>query len=150
MYSMQHKYFLSQNKILPTMDTEDLSKLPASSDSEHGSENDGTRESGSEAINSESLPLNSEVIDQIHGEVPGAISGVLDENMDALMEDDFEKGSNSVTPPVGFEMTNSVADVEKLENEILSVQSEINFSNLKKNAALSSRREIDANCILFL
>lgn len=129
------------------MDTEDLIKLPASSNSEHGSENDGACESGSEAINSESLPLDSEVIDQIHGEVPGAISGVLDENMDALMEDDFEKGGNSATPPVGLEMTNSVADVGKVENEILSVQSEINFSNLKKNAALSSRREIDANSL---
>ncbi|KAH6832170.1 hypothetical protein C2S53_007448 [Perilla frutescens var. hirtella] len=139
------------------METEDLIKLPASSNSDHGSENGDACESGSEAINSESLPSNSEVIEEIHGEAPGAVAGVLDENMDALMEDDFEKGPNcnSATAPIGFEMTNSVADVGKpvpvssvhTENGFLSIQSEISFSNLKKNDTLSSKRELDANSL---
>ncbi|XP_057769917.1 uncharacterized protein LOC130989824 isoform X2 [Salvia miltiorrhiza] len=95
------------------------------------------------------------VTEEIHGEDPGAILGVLDENMDALMEDDFERGpnSNAVTPPIGLEITDSVADVEKVVsvrsahrgNGFLSVQSEINVGNLKKNEVLSSKREIDAN-----
>ena len=139
------------------METEDLIKLPASSNSEHG-DNDNTCESGPEAISSESLHLNSEVTEEINGEDPGATVGVLDENMDALMEDDFEGGpnSNGVTPPVGLGITDSVANVEKVAsvssmlhgNGFVSVQSEISVSNLKKNEVLSSKMELDAKCIL--
>ncbi|XP_047959582.1 zinc finger CCHC domain-containing protein 8 [Salvia hispanica] len=138
------------------METEDLIKLPASSNSEHG-DNDNTCESGPEAISSESLHLNSEVTEEINGEDPGATVGVLDENMDALMEDDFEGGpnSNGVTPPVGLGITDSVANVEKVAsvssmlhgNGFVSVQSEISVSNLKKNEVLSSKMELDAKSI---
>lgn len=108
---------------------------------EHG-ENDNTCESGPEAVNSESVPLNSEV-----EEDTGGITGVLDENMDAMMEDDFENGPN----------INTVADVERVVsissvhkgNGFLSVQSELSVGNFKRNETLSSKREVDAICILF-
>ncbi|KAL1538890.1 zinc finger CCHC domain-containing protein 8-like [Salvia divinorum] len=138
------------------METEDLIKLPASSNSEHG-ENDNTCESGPEAINSEPLHLNSEVTEEIHREDPGATLGLLDETMDALMEDAFERGPNinGVTSPVGSGITDSVANVEKVVyvssmlhgNGFPSVQSETSVSNLKKNEVLSSTRELDAKSI---
>ncbi|KAL3833433.1 hypothetical protein ACJIZ3_008169 [Penstemon smallii] len=46
------------------MESEDLIKLPASSISEHISEDDGMCESGCEAIEAESLPTNSELKDE--------------------------------------------------------------------------------------
>lgn len=146
MYSMQCRYTFTES-ILPTMETEDIIKLPASSNSEHG-DNEDTCESDPEAVNSEYLHLNSGVEKEIHGEDTGAIKSVLDENMDAMMEDDFEKGPNS----------NTVADVERVVsvssahngNGFLSVQSQISVSNFKKNETLSSKREVDAICILFL
>lgn len=122
------------------METEDIIELPASSNTEHG-ENENTSESGPEAVNSEFVPLNSVEEDT------GGITGVLDENMDAMMEDDFENVPN----------INTVADVERLVsissvhngNGFLSVQSELSVGNFRRDETLSSKREVDAICILF-
>ncbi|KAI3452128.1 hypothetical protein Pfo_008793 [Paulownia fortunei] len=139
------------------METEDLIQLPASSNSGHGSENDDPYESGCEAIKSDSLPLNSEVLDEINEEAPGTILDGSHENMDTLMMTDFEKDVDNNTPalPVGFETTDSVAVVEKMtsvssvhaENGSLSVQSEMSFSHHKKDETLLSKREIHASPI---
>ncbi|PIM97777.1 hypothetical protein CDL12_29748 [Handroanthus impetiginosus] len=98
--------------------TEDFIKLPVSSNSGHGNENDDPYESGGEAINSDSLPLKSDAVDEVNGEAPRTITDV------------------------GFEMTESVAVVEKTtsvssvraENGSLAIQSE--FSNTKKDETL--------------
>ncbi|KAK6129096.1 hypothetical protein DH2020_037169 [Rehmannia glutinosa] len=137
------------------METEDIIKFPASSNSGHGSENDDPHELGCEAINSDSLPLNSEVIDEINEAAPGTMSN--DEELDMSMSSDSEENVDRNTPalPVVFEKTDSVEVVGKMtsvssvhaENGSLSVQREISFTNHKKDETLLCKKEIDASSL---
>ncbi|KAL0377832.1 UNVERIFIED_CONTAM: Zinc finger CCHC domain-containing protein 8 [Sesamum radiatum] len=141
------------------METEDLIKLPASSNSEHGSENDDQYESGWVAIKSGSPPLNSEALDEINGNATGTMLDSVHENIGASTMTDCKKDAGNSTPalPVGFELTESVAVVEKIsvssvhvENGSLAVKSEISLSNHKNDETTLGKREIDtAGCILF-
>lgn len=148
-----------QKQILHRMETGDLIKLPVSSNSENGNEHSDTCESGCEAIISDPIPLTSEVVENIN-ETPGAVSDGLNENMDSLITStESEKLADSNTTALQFdlEMTNSVAEIETMasisfvhaENGPLPVQSEVSFSNREKNETFSSKREVDASCILF-
>ncbi|KAG8384531.1 hypothetical protein BUALT_Bualt04G0127600 [Buddleja alternifolia] len=136
--------------MIPSMETEDLIKLPASSNSGDANENDDKCESGYEAIEADSLPLNSDVKGEINGKDPGSISDDLQENLETLVTTDIEIDADNNTPslPVGIEFTESVAVVEKLtstgnvhpENESVAVQSESSFTYHKKDGILSSER----------
>lgn len=104
------------------------------------------------------IPVISEVIEKID-ENPGAVSEGLNESTDSLMTTESAKLLESNTPALQFdlEMTNSVPEVETMasisymhtENGSLPVQSEVSFSNCEKNETFSSKREVDAICILF-
>ncbi|XP_011099291.1 zinc finger CCHC domain-containing protein 8 [Sesamum indicum] len=133
------------------METEDLTKLPASSNSEHGSENDDQYESGCEAIKSDSPPLNSEALDEINGDATGTMLGGVHENIGASTMTDCKKdaGNSTRVLPVGFEFTESVAVVENIsvssvhvENGSPAVKSEISLSNHKNDETSLGKREI--------
>ncbi|KAL8471922.1 hypothetical protein ACS0TY_029235 [Phlomoides rotata] len=136
------------------METGDSIKLPVSSNSENGNDLSDTCESGCEAIISDSIPLTSEVIENID-ETPGAVSDGVNENMDSLMTTESEKLADSdiTALQIDLEMTNSVAEVETMasisfvhaENGSLPVQSEVRFSS--KNETFSSKREADASSL---
>ncbi|KAL6526252.1 hypothetical protein OROMI_029892 [Orobanche minor] len=135
------------------MMTEDLIELPASRNSRHGSENGDPCQLGCEAAKSDSLPLNSEVTDEINVEAAGTVSN--DEDVDMSISSNSEENVDHNIPdlPVGFENTDSAEVVEKMtsissvhaENGSLSVQGEISFSNNKKDETLLCEKEIDAN-----
>ncbi|KAL0350563.1 UNVERIFIED_CONTAM: hypothetical protein Sradi_4205500 [Sesamum radiatum] len=141
------------------MGTEDLIKLPASSNSEHGSENDDQYESGCEAIKSGSTILNSKALDEINGDATGTMLDGVHENIGTSAMTDCQKDVGNSTPvlPIGFELTESVAIVDKVsvssvhvENGSLAVKSEISLSNHKSDETTLGKREIDtAGCILF-
>ncbi|GFQ04623.1 zinc finger cchc domain-containing protein 8 [Phtheirospermum japonicum] len=145
--------YAHSEQLLLTMVTEDLIKFSASSNSGHGSENDNPHELGCEAIKPDSLPLKSEVIDEINEEAAGTLSN--GEDVDMSISSDSEETVDRNTPAisVGFERTDSV-EVEKMtsissvhaENGSVSVQREISFSN-KKDETLLCEKEIDASSL---
>ncbi|KAL3629539.1 hypothetical protein CASFOL_026761 [Castilleja foliolosa] len=94
------------------MVTEDLIKLPASSNSGNLSENNDPRELGCEAIQPGSLPLKSEAIDDINEEAAGTLSN--GEDVDMSISSDSEEAVDRSTPAisVGFEKADSV-EIEK-------------------------------------
>ncbi|KAL9158002.1 hypothetical protein ABFS82_08G040000 [Erythranthe guttata] len=99
------------------METDDLIKLPASSNSEHGSEADDPRESGSEAIKSGSLPVNSKVVDEFDGS----------EMTDSVLVEEKMTPLSSI----------------HAENGTLSIQNETSISCLKKEESILSKRAMD-------
>ncbi|KAL0332274.1 UNVERIFIED_CONTAM: protein GAMETE EXPRESSED 3 [Sesamum calycinum] len=129
-------------ELIHAMGTEDLIKLPASSNSEHGSENDDQYESGCEAIKSGSTILNSKALDEINGDATGTMLDGVHENIGTSAMTDCQKDVGNSTPvlPIGFELTESVAVVDKVsvssvhvENGSLAVKSEISLSNHKND-----------------
>ncbi|KAK4416292.1 protein GAMETE EXPRESSED 3 [Sesamum alatum] len=114
-------------EIIHTMEIEDLIKPPASSNSEHGSENDDQYESGCEAIKSDSPPLDSEVLDEINGDVTGTMPDSVHEIIGTSMMTDYKKDVGFSIPAVsvGFELTESVAVVEKISVSPVHVKREI-------------------------
>lgn len=159
--STQCSFTLTQDQVnkLCAMETDDLIKLPACSNSEHGSETDDPCASGSEAIKSDFLPLDAKVVDEYNTEAPTTMSDGLEEDMDIATTPDVEKEVDDNPPPlpVGFEMTDAVSVEEKVvsvssgqaENGSLSIQNEISFRSLKENESLLSKRVVDASRILF-
>ncbi|GER31009.1 zinc finger CCHC domain-containing protein [Striga asiatica] len=135
-----------QELMLHSMETEELIKLPTSSNSGHGSEHEDPH----------SQYLNSEIKAESNGEA-GTLSKDDDvdmsissgeENLDldsTVLKDDLET-ADSVE--VAVKMT-SVSHVHS-ENGSLPFQPEISFSNHMKDETLLSKEEKDSNCILVL
>ncbi|CAA0828349.1 Unknown protein [Striga hermonthica] len=134
--------------VLHSMETQELIKLPASSNSGHASEHEGPNEFGRVAITSGSRNLNSEIKAEINGEA-GMLSKDDDvdmsissgeENLDlnsSVLKDDLET-ADSVE--VAVEMT-SVTHVNS-ENGSLPVQPEISSSTPMKDETLLSKRGV--------
>lgn len=116
------------------MEIEDSVKFCDSSYSGHGSEIEDPRESGSEAIKSDILPLDSQGIDENSGEAPQTTGIWMNESMKAF--------------PVNIELMESVISAHT-ENGSLAVHSENGFGNLGKDATLTSKRQADVSRILF-
>ncbi|GER35723.1 prolinerich spliceosome-associated family protein / zinc knuckle family protein [Striga asiatica] len=137
------------------MEKDELIKLPASSNSVHGSGIDDRNESDLEAIESDCLPPNSELKAKIHEEEAGTLSNDDDVDMSISSDEENSDRNTPVLKKVDVETSGSAEAVVKMtpvshvhaQNGSLSVQQEIIFSNQKNDETLVCKEETNSNSV---